>query len=591
VTPQKNNVVKILIGLLVLLSVTLRFMSLPYSNRDMIIHNLRWYETLNQQGIDKALATNFANYTPPYTYFIALATLTHNFIPPLTAIKIIPICFDLLGAFFIYKIVKLKYQQGNLSHLAAAIYFAAPTILLNSAYWGQADSIYTSALLICIYFLVTERPFIAMLAFGAAFSFKAQAVFLIPFLGIMLFRKKIHWLYFGLIPLVYLLAIAPVVILGRPLIDALLIYVKQSGSYPVLSMNAPNIYILFPNEWYSFIMPLGLVVAVLLILRWVYVTLQAATTLDHKYLILIALISTTLIPFLLPKMHDRYFYPSDVLSIALAFYWPSLWFVPILYQLGSLGATSIFLVKADPAFIVIGFLFNTVALAVLLRKQSEVENRAATNKTVSMALSWLASILIPIIFFGFGLNMLVTPSFVRVQYALSPAARSNLTKSERFHWASQSVDYLTNDRKTKFLENLKFENGALVFENREITLLDNAKKMTQAALALRNISLAFCFILGLLAWAGNWLPKLSQGIYRGGWLAMGLAVTLGLASIIGRANLNAYFQGADTILQLFPNSFWRDSLLFMLIILGGSGFLLTKIITVLQGRMQYNPAA
>jgi len=150
---------------------------------------------------------------------------------------------------------------------------------------------------------------------------------------------------------------------------------------------------------------------------------------------------------------------------------------------------------------------------------------------------------------------------------------------------------LTNDRKTKFLENLKFENGALVFENREITLLDNAKKMTQAALALRNISLAFCFILGLLAWAGNWLPKLSQGIYRGGWLAMGLAVTLGLASIIGRANLNAYFQGADTILQLFPNSFWRDSLLFMLIILGGSGFLLTKIITVLQGRMQYNPAA
>jgi len=136
VTPQKNNVVKILIGLLVFLSVVLRFMSLPYSNRDMIIHNLRWYETLNQQGIDKALATNFANYTPPYTYFVALATLTHDFIPPLTALKIIPTCFDLLGAFFIYKIVKLKYPQGNMPHLAAAIYFAAPTILLNSAYWG-----------------------------------------------------------------------------------------------------------------------------------------------------------------------------------------------------------------------------------------------------------------------------------------------------------------------------------------------------------------------------------------------------------------------------------------------------------------------
>ncbi len=577
--PQKNKPIKIFIILLIFLSVVLRLLALPYSNRDMTIHNLQWYKTLRQQGVEKALATNFANYTPPYTYFVALATLTDSFIPPLTALKIIPTCFDLLGAFFIYKIIKLKYPQGNMPHLAAAIYFAAPTILLNSTYWGQADSIYTSALLICLYFLMTEKPLAAMLAFGAAFSFKAQAVFLIPFLAIMLFRKKFHWLHFGLIPLVYLLAIAPVVFLGRPLMDTLLIYVKQSGSYPVLSMNAPNVYILFPNAWYAFIMPLGIAVTLLVVLRWTYMTTQATTALDHKYLLLMALISVIIVPFMLPKMHDRYFYPADVFSILLAFYEPALWFIPILYQLTSLGATSVFLIKADPAFVVFGFLANAIALAVLLKKQRTDENRGAANKIIANGLSWLAAMLTPIILFGFGLQALATPIFVRTTYALSQAPESQfqLSKSERFHWAAQNVQYLTNDRKTKFLQNLRFEDDGLVLNWHEITLLDYAKKTVQTALALRNIALAFYFMLGLFAWAGNWLPTLRRGIFNGGWLAVGLAILLALAGSFYFGDFNFYFQETNILRQLFPDSFWRDALLLMLINLSAGGFLLIKI--------------
>ena len=37
-----------------------------------------------------------------------------------------------------------------------------------------------------------------------------------------------------------------------------------------------------------------------------------------------------LLPFLLPKMHERYFYVADLLSIIVAFYQPSLFFVPVL---------------------------------------------------------------------------------------------------------------------------------------------------------------------------------------------------------------------------------------------------------------------
>ena len=54
-----------------------------------------------------------------------------------------------------------------------------------------------------------------------------------------------------------------------------------------------------------------------------------------REILLLATFSVTLLPHLLPFMHDRYFYPSDLLSIGLAFAWPAFWFVPAIFQLVS----------------------------------------------------------------------------------------------------------------------------------------------------------------------------------------------------------------------------------------------------------------
>jgi hypothetical protein len=44
------------------------------------------------------------------------------------------------------------------------------------------------------------------------------------------------------------------------------------------------------------------------------------------------------VPFILPKMHDRYFFAADLMSIGLAFTNRRLWFVPVLFQCSSLLA-------------------------------------------------------------------------------------------------------------------------------------------------------------------------------------------------------------------------------------------------------------
>jgi len=577
VTSSIRKLQKITALILIFLSLTLRVISIPHSNQDMAVYNLLWYQTLYQKGIGEALATNFSNYAPPYTYFLALATLTHVLIPPLVAIKLIPICFDLLGAFFIYKIIKLKYQQGDIPWLAAAVYFSAPTVILNSAYWGQADSLYTSLLLACLYFLIIEKSFISMLAFGLAFSVKAQAVFFLPFLIVMAIRKKMPWLYFSAIPLVYLTVIVPVVLLGRPFLDALLIYTKQSETFAILSMNAPNLYVLFPREWYSSILPIGIAATIILIAYWIYTTSQNKINLDNKYIILIAFISTALTPFLLPKMHDRYFYPADVLSIVLAFYSPALWFIPVLYQLISTSAISVFLFNANSSWVIFGFVLNVIALAAALRTQSLVEKRDAANKKITSALSWLVTLITPLILFSVSLTFLLTPAFIRIEYAMPrmPADLYGFSKSERFQWASKTMDYLTNVKQTRYLSKLKFENDTPVFNEHEITILSGVKKSVQNMLTIGRLALAFFFILILVAWSGNWLPKFRNGVKRGGWLTTGLAVFLATAVIINRPNLNDYFQNTDTTLRLFPTQFWSDAFILLTLILVGSGFLLT----------------
>src|SRR5688572_10780615 len=92
----------VLIGLALLLRVLL----IPFTNYDTDGYS-RWYDFIVQNGIRSALGQDFAIYTPPYLYLLSLATLTQNVIPKITAIKLIPIFFDLVNALLIFKILRL----------------------------------------------------------------------------------------------------------------------------------------------------------------------------------------------------------------------------------------------------------------------------------------------------------------------------------------------------------------------------------------------------------------------------------------------------------------------------------------------------
>jgi len=347
------------------LALFLRFLLIPFTNYDTDGYS-RWYDFIVRMGIPAALGQNFAIYTPPYLYLLSLATLVKNIIPQMVAIKLIPIFFDIINAMIIFKIVRLKYVRGKIPHLAAAIFLLAPTVILNSAFWGQIDSFYTCFLLLSIYFLLKNRPIHSMIAFGFALAVKAQAVFLAPFLLLMGFKKRIPWYTFGLVLLAYLAAMLPAIMAGRTILDVSTVYLNQAAELQILSFNAPNWYIFVPQSAYSVSMPIGMGLAALLIAAWVYV--HARRRLPHQPEIVwfMAFLSVAITPFLLPKMHERYFYPADVFSIVLAFFMPQFWFIALCYQIISSLVYTIFLFDADrSAMLVLATELNTIMIAYL----------------------------------------------------------------------------------------------------------------------------------------------------------------------------------------------------------------------------------
>jgi integral membrane protein (TIGR01906 family) len=157
------------------------------------------------------------------------------------------------------------------------------------------------------------------------------------------------------------------------------------------------------------------------------------------------------------------------------------------------------------------------------------------------------------------------------------------------------LGYLTNKEGISYLSDLEFEDGTPLYNERELSHMDDVKLVTQGALRVWYVALGLLLLLGVWAWFGGWWQTYLLGLKRGGWLMVGLAVTVGLIVVIGIAvNPNVFwnffsgfhtlfFEGdswlflySDTLIRLFPIRFWQDAFLWAAVIAlaGGIGLAL-----------------
>jgi Gpi18-like mannosyltransferase len=276
-----------------------------------------WFDHLSATPGLTALSESFSNYSPLYLYFLKFATLLP--FSKLFSIKFFPIIFDFLLAIYASKIIGLfRPYSRNLRAWSYGVMLFIPTVLINSSFWGQCDSMPAALVVAAVYYLLKRSELLAFLALGIALSFKLQAVFILPVFVICYFRRRFSLLYFLIVPAVYFVSVLPAYFAGRPLGELLAFYSSLIGFYKELTLNAPTIYQLFYGDFETynrFGVILGLSVA-FLIVSWTVLTVKELT---DELILKVSLLFLILLPYILPQMHDRYFYLADVTSVIAVF--------------------------------------------------------------------------------------------------------------------------------------------------------------------------------------------------------------------------------------------------------------------------------
>lgn len=311
---------------------------------DTQISVLPWFNQLAAAGFQglgvdtvDAEGRTMGNYAPPYYYLLLAGTAFGGLLQPLWIIKLITVVFEALGAFFAFKIVRMRFSEER-ALFAAAIMLLAPTAIANSAWWGQCDMIWTSLLMGSFYFTERRKPMAAVAMFTIALALKAQAFFFAPYLFMLFVRGEIPWRAVLVAPVLFVLLMVPAVIAGQTWEHVLTVYARQGNRFDELAMNAPNLYYFFRYNLsvYATVVPIGLALTAIVSFVLAVLPRLRKTDLTPDARLLAAAMFLALSPFLLPKMHDRYFFAADMFTILLAFTIPRLWFVPVAMQISSL---------------------------------------------------------------------------------------------------------------------------------------------------------------------------------------------------------------------------------------------------------------
>ena len=283
-----------------------------------------WYVEISQNGVH-FLSHQVGNYGILYQFIILL--MTYLPIRDLYAYKLVSVAFDYLLAISA-ALLSRRFSTNNKTEVFLICYSAVlllPTIILNSAWWAQGDSIYASFLCLSLLFIFEDRYTLGFVFYGLAFAFKLQAIFLFPFLLLIYFIKKDVFISHYLIAFIaFWLTGLPGYIFGRSWFSLIWIYWKgQITIQNTIHKEYFNLSCIFgnPNIVYSSWLErflLMIMVGVLVVGFFVFLN---NGKFDNARLLLLATWSFYTCMMFMPYLQQRYGYVLDVLLIVISCVW------------------------------------------------------------------------------------------------------------------------------------------------------------------------------------------------------------------------------------------------------------------------------
>lgn len=326
-----------------------------------------WTNFIMENGGFRALAMDsFAyEYSCLYMYILCLVSYIKSPFSAMYWLKLASVLFDYFAAFLMFFIIHHLTGDKRKAILGYAVTLLFPTIALNSGAWTQCDSMYASFLLLCLYFVLKDKSFPALLSLGVSFAFKLQATFFLPFLIIMWLKGKVKLRHFLILPVPLFVSLLPVWFMGRDLSFLLGRYVEQSAAYPgALTVSYPNIYVIFEsNKITEYAATACLLFTISLFGCLAYYMYTQDFRLNSNIIVLTALFTTAVSVYFLPHMHERYGYIVDLMAIVYGLYHVKKLYFTVGFGLVSVLSYVPYLFKAS---IVPGYYAAALMLALIV---------------------------------------------------------------------------------------------------------------------------------------------------------------------------------------------------------------------------------
>jgi len=242
-------------------------------------------------------------------------------------IKLPAIICDAIIAFFIYKTCDRKMTKGWTVFLVSAWVFN-PAVIMDSAMWGQVDSVLTLFIIIAVYNLTLNKTTRAAVFFAIAVMIKMQGLIFLPLLFFALVKKRkineFFWAFVAFATTNVILALPFIFNMDKFWIFNL--YGKTAGGYSYASVNAMNFFYMINLNWVmdtnkvfgisNFYLILGMVfIVIVTLLTWLY---YMKSSVESYYPFLCSIVLMMGVFTFGPRMHERYFFPVLALCLIAA---------------------------------------------------------------------------------------------------------------------------------------------------------------------------------------------------------------------------------------------------------------------------------
>ena len=299
---------------------------LDYVSDDYDIFLSTWIYSYSQLGFKQGMGTYIgSDYGPPYLYILQLISYVSDY-PPQYLVKAVSMAFEVLMAYAVMKISSLKVKGEGACLMIFHVLLLLPTVVFNGAYWGQCDVIYVSLCLMALYMGLKGRSARSMFFFGLALGFKLQMIFFLPVLLPLWLTKRIKLRHLPLIPAGYMLLMLPALWAGKSMHHVLTVYLQQAHQYNFITVNAPNLYQLLPDLdsklLYDMFSPMAMMLGFACVMAMCTLVTTHRDRITTDSAILVCLLMLAGVPYFLPKMHERYTFGADVLSLVAMAYAP-----------------------------------------------------------------------------------------------------------------------------------------------------------------------------------------------------------------------------------------------------------------------------